>query len=260
MSNDLQIYSQDELAMLGGYEQDNDFGSKDLSYGWLRIAQTNSPQATKGHESYIPGLEAGMFFNSLDGTIYGNQINVVYQKFFHSYSVHEPDGKNKFLRSMTEEEFNAGTASGAIVFMKKGENGFRGKSAWYFGNDIVKDTNNYMVALPDYPDAGVLRLGLGAGAVKHVKTWNTMLSNTFLAPGKKAPKFAFVWKLTLSLETKPDGSYFTIGSGAKTTVEKVGPVPSSFLAQAKAGYDWFQGLKPSVVDSAGHRDDEDNPL
>lgn len=260
MSNELTVFNANDLAILNGFQQDNDFGSNDLSYAWLRIAQTNSPQATKGHEAYITGLEAGMFFNSLTGFVYGPSINICYQKFFHSYSVHEADGKNKFIRSMTEDEFNNGKADGSIIFMKKGENGFRGKSAWYLGADIVKDTNNYMVALPDYPEDGVLRLGLGAGAVKHVKAFNTMLANTFLAPGRKAPKFAFVWKLTLALEQKPDGSYFTIGSGAKTTVEKVGPVPSSFIAQASSGYSFFQGIDAKVVDEAGHEPEVEEAL
>jgi hypothetical protein len=107
MANEIvtQNFSNTDIELLSKYAQDNDFASSDLSYAWLRIAQTNSPQATKGHESYIPGLEAGQWFNSLTGRIYGSDINVVYQKFFHSFSVHEPDGKNKFLRSMSEEEF-----------------------------------------------------------------------------------------------------------------------------------------------------------
>jgi hypothetical protein len=262
MANEVAIFNQNDIELLSKYTQDNDFGSSDLSYAWLRIAQTNSPQATKGHEAFIKDLEPGMWFNSLTAKIYGPSIKVVYQKFFHSFSVHEPDGKNKFIRSMSEEEFEKGKSSGDVIFLKKGENGFRGKSGWYLGNDLVKNTANYMVALPDYPEDGVIRLGLSvAGAGKHINNWNTQLSNTFIAPGKKAPKFAFIWKLTLSLETKADGSYYTIGSGAKTTVEKIGPTPSSFMPQAISGYEFFQGLDAKIVADAGEvASDSDAPF
>jgi hypothetical protein len=261
MSTDLVTFNANDLAMLSAMPQDDDFGSSDLSYAWLRISQTNSPQATKGHEAYIPGLEPGMFFNSLTGFVYGQSVDLIYQKMFHSFSEHEPDGKNRFIRSITEDEFEAGKADGTIIFLKKGEAGFRGKSSWYLGNNIVKDTINYMVALPNYPEDGVLRLGLSAGGNgKHCKVWNTMLANTYIAPGKKAPKLSFVWKLTLALESKPDGNYFAIGSGAKTNVEKVGPTPSSFMAQAIAGYNFFQGLDVKTVVEADVPAHDDNPL
>lgn len=259
--NELTAYEQKEIELLSKYAQDDDFDKGDLSYGWLAIAQVNSPKAMKSDPTYIQGLEPGMFYNSITGDIYGSEVNVVYQKYFHSFQLVTNESKPKFIRNITEEEFEAGKVEGNIMFLRKGEGGFKGKSAWYLGDDIVKETWNYMVALPDHPEAGVLRLGLGAGAVKHVKTWNTMIQNTYLAPGKKAPKFAFVWKLKLSLEKKADGSYFTIGSGGNTTVEKVGPVPSGFLPQAIAGYEFFQGIGAEAVVAAEKAEaDEDNPL
>jgi hypothetical protein len=259
-SKELATFNANDLALLSGYDQDDDFKSGDLSYASIIITQSNSPQATIGHESYIEGVTAGVFINSITGFNHGPELKVVYLKFFHSYSLNEPDGKNKQIRPMTEDEFEAGKADGSIIFIKKGDGGFKGKSSFYLGDNLVKVYSNYMVMLPDYPEDGAVRIKIGAGGTAHTKKWNTMLSNTFVSPGKKAPKFAFVWKLTLSLEMKPDGNYFTIGTGAKTTVEKVGPTPSSFLPQVIAGYTWFQGLDAKVVDAAEHATPDDNPL
>jgi len=246
---DLATLTPEQQALYTG-QQDNDFKASDIKYGWLGIAQALTPKAIKTKDEYVPGLEPGMFYHSLDNTIYGNKLVVVYQKYFPSYTFNEPDGKKKFIGNLSEDDFESKKASGEITFNKKGANGWKQSSGFYHGptGNLVKKTWNFMVALPDHPEAGVLRLGLSVGGYKHIMNWISMINNTFVAPGKKANKYAVEWELTIVPETNDDGdNWYTIGSGNTTTVRKVGMTRPEFISQAKAGYDFFQGFTQAEV-------------
>ena len=255
---DFEKLTAEQQALYTG-QQDNDFKASDIKYGWLGVAQSLTPKALKSKEEYVPGLEPGMFYHSLDNTVYGKSITVCYQKYFPSYTLNEPDGKKKFISNITEHDFESQKASGEIVFKKKGVDGWKQSSGFYHvpTSNLVKKTWNFMVALPDHPEAGVLRLGLSVGGYKHIMNWISMINNTYVAPGKKANKYAVEWELTLVAETNTDGdNWFTIGSGSTTTVKKLRMTRPEFIAQAKAGYDFFQGVSVAEVTAKDKGDDD----
>ena len=57
-----------------GYE---DFTANSYQVPFLKIAQPGSPEVKKQNPSYIEGLEAGQFFNSLTKEVYGSKIKLI---------------------------------------------------------------------------------------------------------------------------------------------------------------------------------------
>ena len=52
-------------------------GREDMLIPRLAIAQSLSPQLKKSNEAYIPDLEPGQFFNSVNGEVYGDQVQII---------------------------------------------------------------------------------------------------------------------------------------------------------------------------------------
>lgn len=194
---------------------DDDFGNQDFSYGWLRIAQSNTDQRKRGSEKYIDGLEEGFFFNSMTSEIYHDgqdpkvpAVKVVVLKFFRSYSINTDEQRPKFVRAVTPEEW------GNLNLSRKGTR--------YYGpsldeGECGQEQMNYMVYLPDHPDAGILRLAISPGGFAAAKSWNTLMSTKVVPTTHgpiKAPKHYQVWELHTKFNENDNGSYYTIGTGS----------------------------------------------
>lgn len=254
MSNELvvQDISGYDVSL---YESDvvcNDFSSNDLAYSWLRIAQSNTEQQKKGSASQISGLEAGHFFNSLTSKVYGEEVNVIFQKFFHSFREQTPGDLGEFVRSIDAAEFEALKAAGAIEF--KG-------SSWVLpSGNVIKETWNYMVLLPNDPEAGVVRLAIGAGGRKYCDAWNSMIRTARLPNGRPAQPYTVVWRIKLALETSPKTkkSFYTIGSNGIANVKRIGLVGPDLIRDAKQGYEFFQMQNVKVNPKSESLESEDS--
>jgi hypothetical protein len=199
--NELQKKSDASLpvAQTSNYV-DPDFESSDFNYGWLRIAAPNS-EAVQPGDKQIKGLAAGQFFNTMTQKIYGESVKVIPLKFFHSYSEYTKGQNPEFIRAITPEEWKSMNPARSSE-----------QSGFDLPNGTIgKEQLNYMVTLPDDPEAGVLRFALSAGSFASAKSWNYLLTT------KKVPKHEQVWNLKAVFNPAPDknkSAFYAIGRGA----------------------------------------------
>lgn len=177
---------------------DDDFGSDDFAYGWLRIAAANS-EVVQSPDKKIEGLVAGMFFDTLSREVLGQEVKLTVLKFFRSYTEHEPGENGKFIRDIPEDEWLG------MNLQREGR--------WYplpSGN-YGREQLNYMVAIQGRPDLGILRMGVSPGGVKAAKGWNTLMKF------KGVPKHYQVWSVRSTYNPAADktkSAYFSIGKGS----------------------------------------------
>lgn len=187
---------------------DDDFGSDDFAYGWLRIAAANS-EVVQDPEKKIDGLVAGMFFDTLSREVLGQEVKLTVLKFFRSYAEHEPGENGAFIRNIPADEW-------AAMAPKREGRGYALPS----GNQ-GREQFNYMVAVAGRPDLGILRMGVGPGGFASAKVWNTLMQ------AKGCPKHEQVWTIRSVFNAAPDktkSAYFAIGRGSAFAGTYVGPV------------------------------------
>jgi len=197
---------------------DDDFGADDFAYGWLRIAAANS-EVVQDPEKKIEGLVAGMFFDSLSREVLGTEVKLTVLKFFRSYAEHEPGENGQFIRQIPAEEWEA--------MAPKRE----GRGYTLANGNQGREQLNYMVALADRPDLGILRMGVGPGGFASAKVWNTLIQS------KGIPKHLQVWTIRSvfnAAKDKTKSAFFAIGRGSAFAGSYAGPVSAD---QAEAiGY------------------------
>jgi hypothetical protein len=210
----LPAWVQDEAMSNHG----TDFEQSDLSYGWLRIAQSQTEAAVKGSDVYIPGLEPGMYFNTMTKRVYGNDVKVIVLKYFRSWTEQTDDSPGKFVRVVEREEFDELKPT-----LEQDGSKWRGLP----NGNVITETMNYMVALPDDPEAGFLRFGLSAGGFKAGKKWNTLISM------KRTPSYTQVWKLVAKFNKGEKGNYYTIGADGNFAGEFAGWIDEKSLVSVR---------------------------
>jgi len=229
---------------------DNDFEQTDITYGWLKIAQTNSQVATKGHAKYIPGIEAGMYYDTLTNTIFGEKIKLIYLKFFRSYTEYKgKKGDGEFIRSLTRPQFKELLDAGEIVLVE-GE----GLKVPEFDDHFVQEYANWMVMVEDHPEVGILRYQVGMGSIRQVKVWNTQIDTAVLPGGRPAPKWAYIWELELALDSDGNNhSYWNFGVGNKANVKRLDIVLQPLRSRVIKNFTFFQKTSVETVDNAGQK-------
>ena len=199
MSNELILTGTTELANADLYTSkviSNDFGQGDLSYSWLKIAQSTTEQVKKMSTSRIDGLEEGMFFDSLTSRVFGNSIKLVFLQFFHSFREQTAGQRGEFVRVIPKDEMEHLKATKECEWVDK--------VGWSLQNgNVVKESWNYMVLLPEHLDLGRMRLAFGPGAKKYLNAWNTQIKMARLPSGQPAAPFSIVWELALGLDKAP---------------------------------------------------------
>ncbi len=177
-------------------------GASDYAIPFLKILQALSPECTKGDPSYIPGAEAGVFFNSLTKRIYGAEISLVPLLYEPLWLVWAP--KRGGLKGRY--------APGAIPTVGSvfDEDGLKDEE----GNSVV-DTMNFYCLVEGHLEDGPIVFSLSSSGLKHGKNWNSQILLSRLDSGKRAPYYASVWKLSLVLNSNDDGKWYQIGT--KTT-------------------------------------------
>lgn len=238
MSNEIALRDSFDLSVYQGPTGLEGLGADDISMPWLRIAAKNTDAAIEGSTDYIDGLKPGYFFNTLSKKVYGNSLKLIALRYFKSYAEHTAAQDGDFVRTVPASEVAKLTRVGTNYPLA--------------GGHVVKESLNYLVALPEDPEAGILRFSLGPGAYKHVKNWNALMLSA------KAPMWAVVWEVGTALSTSADGSYkfFSIGSD-NTLVKRVGFLdPNSTLG--KDAFEAFNHAKnfnpdgnPVASDDAG---------
>lgn len=214
--NDIEIKKTSELTTFkpsAGIEPTSDFGQDDFSVPWLTIAQGLTKKAMKGSAEYVQGLEPGMFFNSVDSTVYGAKVKVSVIKFLKTYKEVTDEKDGKFVGSLTREQYEQNLKTYGRDY----------KAVRTPAGNLQKEQYNYFVILADYPEAGLLRLGISPGGFGACRTWNNGLQS--FKPGYL---YAGIWEIELRMNESDKGAFYTIGVGTKPACVRVGEVSGIF--------------------------------
>ena len=160
--------------------------AKDMTVPRLSLAQSTTPQIKKANEKYVPGLEEGMFFNSVTGEIYGTKVLVIPLFFFRS---------RIFFKDLKE--------GGGVLCQAPGPDGM--KCQLNAGGPCLHDTwgakgeppecNEFMNYPCIMPSNGndLICVSLKSTGLKASKDWNTLMRI------RKSDMFAGIY----SIESKP---------------------------------------------------------
>jgi len=215
----------------------------DLRMPRLALAQGLSPELDPTSPKYVKGLVNGDVFNNLTGEIYihqGESVEVVVVRA----------EKTRFI------EFNPREAGGGVRDRDVPVNDPRTKFTKDVNGDPVKPiATKFMeyVALllrPSLPPEPIVLSFKGSG----LGTAGTLSTLIKLAGSKHGgvPAFAFVYRLTATTETKPQGKY------AAFALRLVGPVDESTYNFAGAFYDSI--LDKVVETEREHPEGEDKDI
>jgi hypothetical protein len=180
-----------------------------LQLPFLKVAQALTPQIKKSKPEYIEGLEQGLFFNNVSCSVYGKSVKVVILKTWQSFVEWQPN-RGGFVQSMTPEEWQETKEkwfkeTGFIPEYDKKEGGLLTPE----GN-VIKDTRNFFVILPEYLDEGVIWMANSGSGVKPSKIL-TSKTRMIKAPNDSpAPIYGVVWNLTI--EDFEGGEYSQIAT------------------------------------------------
>lgn len=227
---------------------DNDFEQSDITYGWLKIAQQNSQVVTRGHAKFIEGLTAGQFYDTLSNKNLGDKIELIYLKFFRSYTEYKgKKGEGEFIRTIGRNEFIKLVEQKKVVNVE-GE----GLRVPEFPEHFIQETMNYMVRDKNHPELGILRFSLGMGSIRQCKAWDTLIDTAYLPDGRQAPKWAYSWILGLSLDTdKGNHNYWNIGVGNKANVTRGERIQHPLRSIVIKNFKFFQETSTDIIDKAG---------
>jgi hypothetical protein len=252
---DLTIAGSKDIApaYLGGYTGGTGFeniSNECISFPFLRLAQTNTPQATNGSKDYLDGLSPGKYFNPTTGRIYHDATFIILG-FFRNFSVWKgepPDAK--FVRSITPEDFTANYES-------RTRPNDKGKIVDADGNRYV-DTRNFLVLSAEHPEDGILLYGMASTAIPPSKKWLAKASAIRVkdADGNiaQAPMWARVWQLKPAFQDKPNGKYWQV-----TDIADKGWIDPSLAASARVAFEEAQNYDKSRISAVDKAPEEDTP-
>jgi len=209
----------------------------DFTYPFLKLAQVGTPQV-KNKDDRIMGLEPGMFFSSLSGTIFGMELKIVILKIVPTYTEWGSDKLGDFRRAYSPSEFRQ------LAGVKEGPEG----KGWVTASGTkITFGYNIFVLLPDFPEEGILVHTLTATGIKHAKRINTTLELQRLPSGAPAPTYAKVWKVIPGTEVSPKGEFYTWGSKGHTNFTALGYCSAELFARAKEAAQLLASLDMNKV-------------
>jgi hypothetical protein len=241
MANELVLRDTFDVTGYAGPTGLENIGVEDISMSWLAIAAKNTDAANEDSKDYIQGLKPGFFYVRNLSRVYGKSVKLVALKYFKSYAEYTPGDDKTFVRSVTQSEAKSLVRVGSIYPLANG--------------NVVKEAFNFLVVIPEDPEAGILRLQLGAGAFKHVKNWLTLMVNG------KLPIWAPIWEVTTALMTSNDGKNTYYSIGAETTqVKRVGFIPDSIKADILSAFEQAQGFNENTGRATSTEEYDVGPL
>lgn len=175
---------------------------EDTNRAYLKLAQKMSPEIDKENASYIKGLEAGQFFNSMTKKIYGTEVNLIVLATRKNYALVDDDNKFKGFSDTIQP-----TWSRDVTGVLRSPEGYK----------CVLNYGYVVVEVSDVKDDGSFEpmvLTLKATDVRTARDWNTELKNLRLDAETLAPIFAGVWKIKATYNKNDKGAWYTCGGQA----------------------------------------------
>lgn len=213
VNSEVMELDEEELAMMSGGKGFEEIGNEDLVIPRLQLIQYASPQLKKNDAKYVPDLEAGWFYNTVTGEIYGEEILFVAVKFTKSRTLFGTggtidcsssngiDGGNQSERCVDDQ----GQPLCPHAQFGSGKNG-KGTKCTNFKNAL-----GYTL-----PTRDLVSFSLKGGAIATFREWNSKAQSRkmpVIRNGKKTllgdlPLYSTVYKLTVVERPHPDGAYF----------------------------------------------------
>ena len=139
----------------------------------------------------------GTWRNSASGKCYGQDIDVIVLAFRTVWSERESDEPYR-----TVARYQPNSIEVQVQQPPRGKRGFPKLINPDTGNEI-QELYVYAVALPDYPEDGVLYFSPTVGSMRTCKQWNAQLKSQLLSNGAQAPIFGCIWTLRADLVPNP---------------------------------------------------------
>lgn len=140
---------------------------------------------------------AGTWRNSATGRCYGKEVDVTVLAFCTVWSEREIDEPYR-----TVARYKPNTIEVTTTPVGPGKRGYPKMVNPQTGNEI-QELYVYALALPDYPEDGVILFSPTVGSMRTCKQWNGALKSQVLSNGQTAPIFGFRWKLKSDLVANP---------------------------------------------------------
>lgn len=205
-----------------------------VSLPYLKLAQSTTDQAKKGHAKYISGLEPGMYFNSNSGRIYGGQF--ICLGFVRQFVEYDSCGlKSKFVRTYTSNEYMRD------VMPRTTKKEIDGKTYTVdaANGHSFADTRNFFVIAADAPEDGVLIYSHRSSGIGASKKWlSAMSAKRATTPDGRVvrlPIYSSVWAPRVELISDGNNSWHQYNA-----VDCVCPVPQAMREVVKVAFDEVQ--------------------
>ena len=182
--------AQDEfLSQFEGEGQEN-FTGDTVSTAYLGLVQ---PDSTNESED----CPRGTWRNSANGRSYGQEVNVVPLAFRTVWSERQSDEPYATIARYEPNSIPVQTQP-----VPKGKRGYPKMINPESGNEI-QELYVYALALPDYPEDGIVYFSPTVGSMRTCKQWNAALKSQVLSNGAQAPIFGSTWTLKSDLVSNP---------------------------------------------------------
>ena len=237
-----------------------EIGAEDLRTPRVSIIQALSPQRQKASPDYSEDAEEGdLFYSGNNAVINGDEglmfLPVYYNKTLVEWRLREKGGGLVAVHPASSDLLNRCTRDGqGRLILPNGE------------NQLTTTANHYGYALvEDIPQKCVINM---TGAqLKHSRTWNTTIQNTFLEGSKgkyEAPAFTHWYRLRTQVESNDRGTWYSYSISQERMLqedERDLYVEAENFSKfcATGGMDQLQGPKAPALEksSSGSKDWED---
>jgi hypothetical protein len=238
----LATKEQDKLATLpehlrgelGNTAGRENVGREDVLIPRLCVAQALSPQLKKSNEAYMPDLEPGQFFNSVNGQIYGESVRVIPLSFFKTFIEFKP--------------INDG--GGIVKMYAPGQVPPLADMAFTDGKQpkVTEFKNRFGLILKDDGTVEPIVVSFKSTGLKAAKRWNYLIAE------RNLPAYAFVYNFTVKTMTGKGNEWFgmSIERGDYTPAPLYAAAESYFKSLQEAGVQVdVSGLEPETANGEG---------
>ena len=245
-----KLYADQGIEERAG-EASVDATQEDYAMPFLSLLQSGSPQCKKTDPRMVEGAEEGMFFNTVDKTVYGDEDGVLfvpcgYRRSFVEWSLREDGGGYR-------GEFMPGEEPKTVTDEKN-------RDIMDNGNEL-KDTRYWygFVINPDgSSDAAVI--GMTRTQLKPSKAWFNLVTKNVWPDGvqraKEPPMYVWAYRLKSVPQQKDDHSFWNwdVTRDAPVTDAGVLNAGKNLHDSVKAGN--VKRADDSVADSEATGDDD----
>lgn len=180
-----------------------DMTSGDITVPRLLISQALSKSVSEGV------MKPGVFYNSITNKDYGTEIRVVVCHFQKTWVEWKPN-QGGYVGTYPVGGLDGVEGDNFTGMTHTAEDGTK---------NIVIETWNYLVILPDHPEDGYMLFSSTRGNLKYLKAWNTKTKFLTLPSGRPAPLFSSIWKMTIGKDQNKAGNvYYSCNKDGKSSI------------------------------------------